>query len=215
MTHTKIINLSIMNQRLTELMKKRKFNIQSLSNASGVGVGTVHKMLSDPSCNPTYSSLKAISDVLETNVSFLLGQNSATDANSNKVPVFKMGDLNVRNNAIAFDYSVSVETVRTDSKVGKNAFAIRMVGRSMEPLFPEGTILIFDQNITPFDQAFALVKLSDYADLVFKKLIIDPPNIFISPINPAIKDASIQSLTEKDNIIAILAQAQYDFMRGI
>ena len=64
----------LLGSRLQDLMKKKDLNITKLAKATGTGVATIQRILSDLNCNPTYFTLKSIADVLGVSIGELLGE---------------------------------------------------------------------------------------------------------------------------------------------
>ena len=61
-------------------------------------------------------------------------------------------------------------------------YALRVLGDSMEPEFPEGCVIIVDPGYAPHDGAYVVV---DYAgDVFFRQLVVDGERRFLRPLNP-------------------------------
>ena len=61
-------------------------------------------------------------------------------------------------------------------------YALRVLGDSMEPEFPDGCVIIIDPGHPPRDGSYVIV---DYAgDVFFRRLIIDGDRLFLQPLNP-------------------------------
>jgi SOS-response transcriptional repressor LexA len=72
----------------------------------------------------------------------------------------------------------------TTAKVGKNAFALRVRGDSMEPKFQDGCIIIVDPDKESYNGAFVVVRESDTDEATFKQLQIDGSRRYLKPVNP-------------------------------
>jgi SOS-response transcriptional repressor LexA len=68
--------------------------------------------------------------------------------------------------------------------VGKNAFALRVRGDSMEPKFQDGCIIIVDPDKESYNGAFVVVRESDTDEATFKQLQIDGSRRYLKPVNP-------------------------------
>lgn len=196
-------------------MESKKWTIKALSEKSGVAIGTIQKLITDPLCNPTISSLKAISEALDSNVSFLLGDVSYSESGRYEVSLFELDDIKANNDKLIIDQSKALTVIKTNIRVNQNAFAIEMSDKSMEPMFQEGTILIFDQDITFHDHSFVLINFKGSDKLAFKQVIIDTPNLYATVLNPLTKDVSVKLLDRADKIVATLIQSQYNFIKDI
>jgi DNA-binding Xre family transcriptional regulator len=208
-------NYSSLNFRLSEVMRKKKYNIPLLSKESGVAIGTIQKLMTDHTCNPTLASLEAICNVLDISISQLIGE-SKTDTVKNKsaIPIFLWEELphliGVKKSLHPFQGSANHETITTSRKVSPESFAIKMSGNSMLPLFPAETLLIFDKEKPIYDNCYILAKLENHNVFVFKQLLIDEPHKYIKSINPTFKDKLVK-LETKDKIIATLIEAQIQY----
>lgn len=200
-----------LNRRLSELMKSKGINIQNLANKAGVAVGTIQKLLTDPSCNPTIASVEAICEVLGVSISELIGQEERMNTLTGwSVYLLEWDDLpltltNLRK--LANSDEKKRDSVKTTVPVSKNAFALRMRDSSMLPLFPEGVLLIFDPERLPKNNSYVIVQIDKYENVFFKQLLIDEPFKYLTSINPLLKDNVIK-LEPNDKIIAVLVQSQ-------
>lgn len=76
------------------------------------------------------------------------------------------------------------EQVPTTAKVGPRAYALRVRGDSMEPKFPEGSIIIVDPDAAIDHRAFVIVRLDNEQEATFKQFIIDGDRRYLKPLNP-------------------------------
>lgn len=208
-------NYSALNIHLCEIMREKEYNITLLSKESGIAVGTIQKLMTDPTCNPTLASLEAICNVLDISISQLIGESKKEVAhNKNIIPLLSWEELpnliNLKSSLHQIQDLPNQETITTSRKVSAESFAIKMNGNSMMPLFPEATLLIFDKEKPFYDSCYILTKLHSHDLFVFKQLLIDEPHKYIKSINPAFKDKLIK-LEPKDKIIATLVEAQIQY----
>ena len=56
------------------LMREKGFNLSKLSKKTGIALGTIQRLLTDPRPNPTYSTLKAVSQALNISIGTLLNE---------------------------------------------------------------------------------------------------------------------------------------------
>lgn len=205
-----IKNLSVLNLRLSALMKEKGFSISSLSRKTGISVASIQRLVTEADSNPTIASLGAISRELNTSISYLIGETIEVDKASTKsVPLISwMQAIDFHSNELA-----SIEkTVGTNADVSEDAFAIVMKGASMEPHFPEGTLLIFDPQKEPDDGDYVLIKLIDFEKPLFKQIIInDPPDIYVRSTNSLSKESALRLLNKEDKVLATLVQSQIEY----
>lgn len=73
----------------------------------------------------------------------------------------------------------SEQDILLERKVDTNAFALKMKDSSMEPLFPEQSLLIFDPGKKPKHREFVIVHFSQTDNIIFNRLFIDGYELFI------------------------------------
>jgi len=204
-------NYSNLNQRLMELMRVKNLTIHALAKKAGVAIGTIQKLISNPSCNPTISSIEAICNSLDISIGELIGQEEKPNiSNNSSVSLLNWEDLPVTSSYIQNLYKNSPlkrETIKISFPTHKSSFALKMPDNSMLPLFPENTILIFTLEKTPKDGSYVLVHIHHYQKILFKQILIDEPFKYLISTNPLFKD-NILKLGPKDKIIAVLVQSQ-------
>lgn len=75
------------------------------------------------------------------------------------------------------------ERVTATTPVGPRAYALRIVGDSMEPKFPEGAIIIVDPDAAAQHGSFVVAHLRDTGETTFKQLVVDGKR-YLKPVNP-------------------------------
>ena len=61
-------------------------------------------------------------------------------------------------------------------------YALRVVGDSMAPEFPDGCVVIVDPGYAPRDGSYVIVEYA--GDVFFRQLVIDDGRRFLKPLNP-------------------------------
>ena len=74
------------------------------------------------------------------------------------------------------------EWISTTVSVGPNAYALRVRGDSMEPDFPEGSIIIVDPRREPQPGNYVIAK--NGGEATFKQLTKDGADRYLKPLNP-------------------------------
>jgi len=79
--------------------------------------------------------------------------------------------------------------VYTTRKVGPRAYALRVVGDSMEnpngrPTYPQGSIIIVDPDRESRHGNAVIVRLEDSKEATFKQLIVEGGVQYLKPLNP-------------------------------
>lgn len=73
------------------------------------------------------------------------------------------------------------EWAETTKPVNRHTFALRVTGDSMEPLFPEGTIIVVEPEMDPLPGDYVIAKNGDAA--TFKQLVSDAGEWYLKPLN--------------------------------
>ena len=203
---------SRLNLKVVELMLEKELSINALAKKSGVSVGTIQNLVSDPYCNPTLSSLEAVCNVLGVSLNEVISED-ATFQEPNHIPLLSWDDLKYWFNPsvpAAVKDPLLFPNIKTSCAVSSKSFAFSVPDHSFGPLFPKGAILIFDPG-KPYDtQSYVLIKLAQSSTIVFKQLSFEAPHYCVKPLNPALQE-NITQLTPEDHILATLIQAQIQY----
>ncbi|WP_444958244.1 LexA family protein [Microbulbifer sp. ZKSA002] len=99
----------------------------------------------------------------------------------------------------------------TTANVGPNAFALRVVGDSMTSLagvsIPHGSIVIVDPDAAYCNGSIVVAKLMDVQEATLKKLVVDGPNKYLKPLNPAYSPIPINGNCQ---IVGVAKKVEYD-----
>ena len=205
-------NYSTLNERIKRLIKNKKLSVAELSQLSGISVGAIQNMANSPGCNPTLEKIEAIATALEVPISFLIGE----DENSNnlpkkKIPIISWNDIEkIQQKNYAIPQSLTTEYVYLFEKLSDQAFALKMQGKSMQPIFNENSILIFEPNKQKYDGCFALFYINEDKSYRFRELIIDGTSYYYKACNINFEN-KLHKLHKADKIIAILTNAHHSY----
>ncbi len=89
----------------------------------------------------------------------------------------------------------------------KYPLQLQLQDQSMWPRFPQGTLLVFDQNASPKNASFVLVYLQSINDIVFRELIEQDSKKILVPFNANLFKEVI--LQEADKILGTLVEARW------
>ncbi len=100
----------------------------------------------------------------------------------------------------------------TTSKVSKSSFALRVKGDSMHnpvgtPSIPEGSIVTVDPQMQAENGNIIIAKLEDTQEVTIKKLVIDGPNTYLKPLNPAY---SMFPIDDNCSIVGVVKKIEFD-----
>ena len=74
--------------------------------------------------------------------------------------------------------------IPTTAKVGPLAFALPVREDSMEPEFPEGSIIIVDPDREARHGSYVVARLNEDLEATFKQLVLDGSRKYLKPLNP-------------------------------
>ena len=102
--------------------------------------------------------------------------------------------------------------VYTTRKVGPRAYALRVVGDSMEnpngrPTYPQGSIIIVDPDRDPIHGNAVIVRLDDSKQGTFKQLVVEGGVRYLKPLNPRYP---IMKLDRKATLCGVVVQTIID-----
>lgn len=166
------------NETIGERIKRRRTELKltqkELANAiKGVSNVAISQWESDTT-KPNSENILDLSTVLQCDISWLLrgnGQSNVLPASigGNKIPLISYiqagkwsGISSLKESCDDFDY------VFTDLDVSENAFALSIIGDSMEPEFKEEDVIIIDPQVQPVAGEFVVAINGDY-EATFKK----------------------------------------------
>lgn len=105
----------------------------------------------------------------------------ATDLPTHRVPLISWVRAGSLHEPIDIYQAGSAEEWIASNASGPNAFALRVVGKSMFPEFLEGDIIVVDPGIEPASGDYAIVKVND--EVTFKQIHFYLNKIVLVPIN--------------------------------
>lgn len=77
----------------------------------------------------------------------------------------------------------NIELVETTYKPRKHTYALKVVGDSMEPKFPEGCVIIVEPEEQPHNKSFVIITVQDSNQATFKQLVDDESGTYLKPLN--------------------------------
>jgi hypothetical protein len=81
---------------------------------------------------------------------------------------------------------------------------------SMEPIFPDNSILIFDPETSIKDRSYVLAFIQQKNISVFRQLLIDVDQKHLKPLHPDLSAFEMLLLDIEDIIIASLVESRMD-----
>lgn len=202
---------------LSRLMFEASLKTMDLSRITHIPQPTLHKIVTGKSLNPRYTTLKTIADYFSISVEQLKGE-APLPSNIVKSPLDLInkpsGRIYLLSNEM-LKHSGDLSTVISDAIIPGNAnfqsncFALNMPDTSMEPLFPIGSILVFNTNIIAVERQYILVHLKNEDVVVFRQLLVDGNDRYLKALN---MDFKLRELHEVDIIKGTLIESRNNFV---
>lgn len=113
-----------------------------------------------------------------------------------------------RDVADPYPMGVGEDLVPVTCRVGTNAFALRVQGDSMEPVFPNGSVIIVDPSAEPRHGSYVVVRLDEAEQATFKQLVFDGGTRYLKPLNPRYP---LMEIRESATVCGVVRQMVMDF----
>lgn len=195
---------------LQELMRIRKINPTALARETGIGQPVIYRIATGETDNPTLSTLHPIAKYFGVSINQLIGDEPIDQVHTSqrvrRIPIIDMVQ--------ASEWHHSPEAispsgyVMIDTDISDKGFAITLKDSTMEPNFPEGTILIIDPLLNAKNQDYVIAYHQTQSLATFKQLLLDGNDIYLKPLNPEFKTIKA---TETHVIMGTMIQARLDF----
>lgn len=179
-------------QRIYNSRKKKNITATELSKSIGMSKQLISNWEKGRRV-PTLDSILALSNALDTSVSYLL----CTEENPEKPSAKEISLYNIEN-LISEQNEEIIKIPITLMKNNTNAVAIRISDESMTSLFRKNDIIIIDRDIQPYDNCYALIKINPTNQVLLRRYVIDNSNIHnpvitLKPLNKEYEDINYNS----------------------
>lgn len=204
------------NSRLSRYLKKLLFdkdiNVAQLSKEIDIPQPTLNRIILGKTKNPQPKSLEKMADYLGVPVNeitkFTEEESKLIENEIIKIPLFTIPEIKSRNFVQELP---ALNQINIDAPLGENCFAVTLNNSSMEPMFLEGTTLIFNPDKEPKDKSFVLVFLQDKLSSIFRELLIDADFQYLKTTNPSLSTSPLTVLESKDKILGTLVEARRSY----
>ncbi len=193
-------------------------SVSELARLTGIPQPTIHHILTGSTRNPRKKALEELSRYFSVSINELIGQEPLPAV----IPDAVKENLQISTIPVIEWESLKKwpsETIKTqdtqeiliDKKIDKNSFALVIPDASMEPLFQQNSLLIFDSGKTPKDRDFVIVYLAKEELVAFNRLFIENNTFYL---RQGLEDGSIK-LTKldkpNDQILGTLIEARIQY----
>lgn len=196
---------------IKKLRNKFGINQTELGNKIGLSARAIGFYESSDRDIPT-SKLQKIADYFNVSTDYVLGRSNDLQDDVKQIPL--LGKIQAGVPTEMFLDVIDYIDIPADMARGnKELFALKTKGKSMEPNFIEGDILIFEKTEDCENGQFCAVAVNG-DDATFKKVTKTDAGIMLQPLNPAFEtkfytNDQIDSLPVQ--IIGVLKQIRRDF----
>lgn len=216
-----VTTMKKLNSILKALMAEVHITESELARRTGVGQPVVHRIASGETDNPKVATLSPIANFFAISISQLIGD-EPLPANRlpgtynpgisgwTQVPLLKWEQL-MEWPAAGGNSINPTQSISTDLNLGTNAFAVAVRDITMEPRFPEGTLLIVDPAMHPTDRDYAIVYVDGHKLPLFKQILVDGDATYLKSLNPDFKTIA---LDKRHKFLGVMVQARMDFKKG-
>jgi SOS-response transcriptional repressor LexA len=204
---------------LKGLMTELGINESELARRTGVGQPVVHRICSGETDNPKVATLSPIANFFAISISQLIGDEP--------LPVDRIpGTFNPDAQGwrqiplLAWEQvlpwpkltqkSGPLPSISTDIELSQHAYAVAVRDTTMEPRFPEGTILIIDPNLKPNSLDFAITHVEGHKLPNFKQVLIDGEQTILKSLN---SDFKTLLLDKPHRFLGVMVQSRMDFKK--
>lgn len=206
-------------QNLQTLLKLRgDITLSDLARETGVPQPTLHHIVEGRTKKPRRQALESLATYFSISVPQLIGTlpllpnipNAIKD--SLKISTVPLIDWELAKNWNRDDYEcIQFREIIVERETSKNTFALELHDTSMEPLFQEKSILIFDPTKLPKERDFVLVHLAESDILLFNRLFVEGKKHYLKQDKSNGNAELLKLNIPNDKIIATLIQARLEF----
>ncbi|HEO1393659.1 LexA family protein [Legionella parisiensis] len=208
-----------LSNNLQQLMRIHgNISVSELARLTGIPQPTIHHILTGSTRNPRKKALEELSRYFSVSINELTGQEplpavipDAVKENLqiSTIPVIEWDSLKKWPSETVKTHDT--QEILIDKKIDNNSFALVMPDASMEPLFQQNSLLIFDSGKTPKDRDFVIVYLSKEDRVAFNRLFIENNTSYL---RQGLEDGSLK-LTKldkpNDRILGTLIEARIQY----
>jgi SOS-response transcriptional repressor LexA len=213
------MNNSSLSIILKGLMTELEINESELARRTGIGQPVVHRICSGETDNPKVATLSPIANFFAISISQLIGDEPLSP---DRIPgTFNPDAQSWRQiPLLAWEQIPSwpklapkpgpMPTISTDIELSQYSYAVAVRDTTMEPRFPEGTILIVDPDLQPNNLDFAIVHIEGSHLPNFKQILIDGEHTILKPLN---SDFKTLLLDKPHKFLGVMIQSRMDFKK--
>ena len=191
-------------------------SVSELARSTQLPQPTLHHILSGDTKNPRKKALETLAKFFSVSTEQLLGKEPLPHI----IPEIMKESLRLRTiPIIQWDMlkkwpktaAKNLKEVLLDKEIGTNSFALVIEDSSMEPMFPQDALLIFDAGKPSSDRDFIIAHVARDDKIFFNRLFVDKSEDFIKQ-ELENGDVSLIKLDKKtDRIIGTLIEVRIQY----
>lgn len=199
-------------QVLQDLLREKRISVSELARQASLPQPTIQRIVSGTHSRPHQKTLKTLANYFGITQDQLRGNDiipwlsAKRKASLSQIPIIDIYQTS--------DYLLSIEkntqSIVVDLNVSSDGYAIKMPDPSMEPLIPQGAILIVDPHKKPHYRSFVIVKIKNHKVAIVRQLIIDANKYYIKPLSPDLEKFQMTSLQPEDKILGVIVQVRFN-----
>lgn len=174
---------------IKKLMKIHGVNEISLASALGVSKMTIRRVISGETEDPRISTISLIAEYFNVSIDALLEDismpiNFLKKEKVNFLPIIGWEDLSnffSEKNIDLTDWQKWYPFAQSSTKTNKKSFILESK-KSIQPRYPDGSLLLINPDETPLDGDVVLIKTKDIPEISIRVLVIDSPRWILRPI---------------------------------
>ncbi|OGT43661.1 MAG: hypothetical protein A3F42_02220 [Gammaproteobacteria bacterium RIFCSPHIGHO2_12_FULL_37_34] len=180
---------SNLNRNLSKLMEDNHISLSVLHRNTGIAIPTIKRLQSDPTANPTITTLLPVANFFGITINQLIGSEPLPPGIIGyiedkthwlKVPLIEWNQtINWHEKE---KQSQPNSVVLVDIDVGQNPFALKMEEDDSLSI-SKGSILIINTEIEPAHKDFAIVYKAEQHSSTLKQILIDEGKIYLKSMN--------------------------------
>lgn len=206
---------SPLSQNLKNLMiAKNNMTEAELAQETGIPQPTLNHILTAKTKRPRKDCLKALASYFSVTISQLLGTEHLQDSLASSRDITRLPVVGWNSILDKIDGKLNCDIVDQtvcDYPVSDPAFAIKMNDSSMQPLFPRGSVLIFDPQKQPQDRDYCLFFVKKAGTVLFRQLVLDGNKQMLKALNQDLEEF-LRPVDKEDQYIALLVQSKFNHL---
>jgi|GEM_PF-732050 len=195
---------------LRQLIDEHGITVTELARRTGLVQPVVYRMASGETINPKIDTLIPLAKYFKITIDQLVGQNPDVVI----AQQLKMGSEAIRLPILSWQEASRWPNITTKEKAQKyiytntvvsaNSFALIIKDSAMSPNFPEHSVIIVDNQITPKNKQFAVVHVKKRKESICRQVLLDGNDIYLKPLNPDFSVIQLKKFDEYQFIGAVV-----------